>query len=155
MLIFSSSSLWWWLNFIYYWTKFSGLYSSLPVLNWVTRPLCGEGGDGRKEGDDNVAGLEHVVVLLCDVWLLFLFVLRVRLLWQVIWLMFTGHDVSSYLPVIRCPSCVQKAIMLEGNDRNNVLENILVVILDSVWRSLPYKLKGLFYICDCKSIFSI
>lgn len=50
------------------------------MLNWVTRPLRGEGGDGGKEGDANVAGLEHVFVLLCDVWLLFLFVLRVRLL---------------------------------------------------------------------------
>lgn len=57
-----------------------------------------------------------MVMLLYDIWMVFL---TLRLQRKVIILMFTCHELSCYLPVIWCPtSCVQKAILLKGNDRN-------------------------------------
>lgn len=78
-----------------------------------------EGGQGGEKGEDIVAGLEHMVVLHYDIDVVFL---TLRLRCKVMILIFTCHELSCCLPTIWCPrSCVQKATLLKGNDRNKVI----------------------------------
>lgn len=75
-----------------------------------------QGEQRGKEGEANVAGLEHMVVLLHAIWVVFL---ALGLQCKVVVLMFTCYELSCYLPVIWCPkSCAQKAILLKGNEKN-------------------------------------
>lgn len=55
-----------------------------------------EGGQKGKEGE---AALEQMLVLLYEIWAVFL---TLRLWCKVIILMFTCHELSCYLPVIWC-----------------------------------------------------